>query len=235
VTVGKEPVTVDTLLFYTPGTCALACMIALEWLSLPYSVCLVTKEERSGESFKRINPRGQVPTLRVDGRILTEVNAILAHVADKKPEARLLPPNGTWARDVANQWLSTLGTGVHPAFWPFYGPQKYTTDPNAHESVKAAAVIAIRRELGAIDVHLSSNEYILGSELTVLDGYLFSMARWGTDMLDLAKDLPNVFRHHKLLAASPIVRRCTAIERGRELPTPSSALIARQDLSMIST
>jgi glutathione S-transferase len=226
-------VTVDTLLFYTPGTCALACTIALESSDAPYSVCLVTKEERSGARYRQINPRGQVPALRLGDRVLVEVNAILAHVADANPGARLLPANGTWERDIANQWLAALGSDLHPAFWPYFAPSRYTTDPAAEAGVKAAAVLAIRRELGAIDLHLASHEYILGAELSLLDGYLFSMARWGSDMLDLARDVPNVFRHHKLVAANPIVRRCTAIERGRELPTPSALLVARRELATL--
>jgi glutathione S-transferase len=171
----------------------------------------------------------------VDGRILVELNAILAHIADRRPEARLLPPNGTWERDIANQWLSYLGSGVHPAFWPFYSPQRYAKDEGAHATVKAAAVDAIRRELGRVDAHLATNAYILGAELSVLDGYLFAMARWGVDMLDLQAELPHVWRHHKALAANPIVRHSVAVERNREPPAPSKALEARYDLATLPT
>jgi glutathione S-transferase len=227
----------DTLLFYTPGTCALACMIALETLGEPYSVCLVTKEERSTDRFKQVNPRGQVPAMRLtsgpESRMLMEVNAIIEHIADRKPEAELLPPHGTWERDVANQWLSSLGTGLHPAFWPWYGPQKYTTDPAAYEGVKAASILAIQRELGFIDRHLEKNEHVLGAKLSALDGYLYSMARWAVDMMDLPKQFPNVFRHQKMMTALPVVRRCTAVERARDLPTPSTALLSRLTLATL--
>ena len=228
----------DTLLFYTPGTCALACMIALETLGDPYSVCLVTKEERGGDRWKQVNPRGQVPVIRLgaapESRILAEVNAIIEHIADRRPETELLPRHGTPERDVANQWLSSLGTGLHPAFWPFYNPQRYTTDASAHDGVKAAAVRAIRRELLIVDLHLAKNEHVLGAKLSALDGYLYSMARWGTDMLDVPKELPNVFRHQKMMTALPIVRRCTAVERGRELPSPSTALVSRLELGALT-
>jgi glutathione S-transferase len=161
------------------------------------------------------------------------VNAILAHVADGNPGARLMPGPGTWERDIANQWFSWLASELHPAFWPFFSPSRYTTDPAGEESVKAAAVLMIRRQLGAADVHLASHEYILGGEISALDGYLFSIARWGTEMLDLPRDVPNVFRHYKQVAANPIVRRCTAVERGRELPSPSASLVARLELSTL--
>ena len=57
----------EPVLFYTPGTCALACMVALEWRGAPYSVCLVGREERASDRYRAINPRAQVPALRVDG------------------------------------------------------------------------------------------------------------------------------------------------------------------------
>jgi glutathione S-transferase len=224
---------VEALLFYTPGTCALACMVALEWTGDPYDVCLVAREERQGDHFRKVNPRGQVPALRADGRVLLEVNAILAHIADRNPDAGLLPPNGTGARDVANQWLSALGTSTHPAFWPFYNPQRYTIDPAGVDGVKAAAVAAIRRELATLDAHLAENEWILGATRSALDPYVFAMARWGVDMLDLAREFPALWRHQKSLAAEPGVRVCVAVERGREPPTPSNALRGRYTLATL--
>lgn len=220
----------DPVVFYTPGTCALACMAALEWRDEPYSVCLVTADERGSARYRAINPRAQVPSLRVDGRILVEVNAILAHVADRAPEARMLPPNGTSERDVANQWLAYLGSGFHPVFWPFYHPERYARDASAHDSVRGAAVDAIRRELRFVDAHLAENAFVLGATRSLLDVYLYAMARWGTDLLDL-KDFPHVYRHLKELGADPLVRHGLAIERGRELPAPSRSLRGRFSLA----
>ena len=223
----------EPVLFYTPGTCALACMVALEWRGAPYSVCLVGREERASDRYRAINPRAQVPALRVDGRVLVEVNAILAHVADRAPEAGMLPANGTPERDVANQWLAYFGSDFHPAFWPFYHPERYARDASAHESVQAAAVDAIRRELTFVDAHLSDKAFVLGAEQSILDAYLYAMARWGTDMLDL-KDFPNVLRHTKTLVADPRIRHGLAIERGRELPAPSPALRGRLTLADVA-
>jgi glutathione S-transferase len=38
------------VLYYTPGTCALACTVALEWLGQPYILCRVEREERASEA-----------------------------------------------------------------------------------------------------------------------------------------------------------------------------------------
>jgi glutathione S-transferase len=215
----------ETILFYTPGTCALAGIIALEWLGEPYKLCRVEREERGGEVYRRINPRGQVPALRVGARTLVEGNAILTHIATRRPEARLLPTQGTWERDVANQWLAYFASGFHAAFWPYFSPQRYAKDAEHHDAVRAAAVDGIRRELGFVNAHLAGKDFVLGSERTLLDGYLQAMDRWANALVDMAKDFPNVWRHQKTMAKEPAVRFGTAIERGDE-PLPPSASFA---------
>lgn len=206
----------DTILFYTPGTCSLAGLVALEWLGEPYRLCRVEKETRGTLAYLRINPRGQVPTLSVDGRRLFETNAILTHLADRRAGAHgnFLPDNGTWDRDVANQWLAYLGSGFHPPFWPYFTPARYVNDEAAYPAVRDAALIAIRRELALVDHHLAIREFILGERISALDAYLHAMDRWANKLVSMAADYPNVWRHQKALSKNEAVRFGLQIERG---------------------
>jgi len=208
----------DTLLFYTPGACSLSCMIALEWLGEPYRLCRVEKDVRGGEVYRRVHPRGQVPTLRVDGRTLLEANAILTHLADRQPPLRLLPPNGTWERDVANQWMAYLGSGFHPAFWPYFTPQRYVKDEAMHASVKQAAIELIENALRLVNAHLAEREFVLGAERSVVDAYLHAMDRWANKIVDVPGAYPHVWRHQKMMAKDPAVRLGLSIERGDQEP-----------------
>jgi glutathione S-transferase len=204
----------DTILFYTPGACSLACQVALEWLGQPYRLCRIEKEIRGGAIYRLVNPRAQVPALRVDGRILCETNAILTHIADRDPAAQLLPSNGTWERDVANQGLAQLNSGFHPAFWPYFSPQRYVKEESMFESVKAAALDAMGRELALVNGQLSQRTFMLGDTRSVLDAYLQAMARWANKLVDMPALYPQVWRHQKLMAKDPAVRLGQAIERG---------------------
>ena len=57
-------------LYYAPGTCALACWIALEWAQLDYEV---EKVKLGSEEYLKINPLGMVPALQLDdGQIVTQ-------------------------------------------------------------------------------------------------------------------------------------------------------------------
>lgn len=221
----------ETILFYTPGTCSLAGIIALEWLGEPFHLCRVEKEDRSTPAYLRINPRAQVPALRVDGKPLVEANAILSHIAGRRPDGSLLPRGPGPEADLGNQWLAYLGSGFHPVFWPYFAPQKYTTDPNAEPSVRDAAVQAIRRELTVVNAHLEHRPFVLGETRSVLDGYLHAMDRWANKIVDMPKEFPSVFAHQKAMAKDPGTRFGMAIERGDGAVPPSSAFLGHVALS----
>ena len=47
-------------LYYAPGTCAVACWIALEWAGADYEV---EKVQLGTDEYRKINPLGAVPAL----------------------------------------------------------------------------------------------------------------------------------------------------------------------------
>jgi glutathione S-transferase len=62
-------------LYFAPGTCALACWIALEWAGADYEVA---KVDPGSDSYRRVNPLGMVPALDIGGaRAMTQADAIL--------------------------------------------------------------------------------------------------------------------------------------------------------------
>jgi glutathione S-transferase len=219
----------ETILFYTPGTCSMAGIIALHRLAEPFQLCRVEKEERSTPAYLRINPRGQVPALRVDGRFLAEVNAILAHIANRRPELELLPREGTWERDIANQWMSYFASSFHSAFWPYFNAHRYVNDIALHDAVREAAIDAIKRELKTVNALLEGKEFVLDA-YSLLDGYLHAMDRWANKLVDMPSDYPNIWRHQKMMARDPSVRFASAIEHAdgdalRSLPEATGFML----------
>jgi glutathione S-transferase len=225
---------VETILCYTPGACSLASIVALEWLGDPYQLCRVDPEARSSDAYRAINPRSEVPALRVDRRTLLESNAILAHIADRRPDGRLLPTNGTWERDLANERLARIASGFHPAFWPYSHPERYTTDPSHEGSVKAAAERSIRRELAALDRDLDGRDWILGDHVSVLDAYVHAMDRWANPIVSMPSEFPNVWRHQKALARDRAVRLGLEIERNVDANLSQSSCLGHITLAQLS-
>lgn len=101
--------------YYSPGSSSLAVHIALNEIGVPFEagpVLVAAKETRKPE-FLAINSEGKVPSL-IDGRLLTEVLAILFYLGEKYPQAKLLPET-LEGKAQALWWMSFLASIVHGA------------------------------------------------------------------------------------------------------------------------
>jgi glutathione S-transferase len=113
-------------LFYAPGTCALATHIALEWIGEPYEL----QQAKLGDpEYLKINPLGQVPAI-IDGNgeVMTQGDAILKYLARKYPAAKLGDDGTLQDGYDLDRWMAFLTGDLHPAFFPFYKPERYSTD-----------------------------------------------------------------------------------------------------------
>jgi maleylacetoacetate isomerase len=67
--------------------------IALEHLGIAYRkvpIDLLKGEQRT-EDYRAINPQGLVPTLEIDGRVLTQSLGIIEYLAETRPDAGIMP------------------------------------------------------------------------------------------------------------------------------------------------
>jgi glutathione S-transferase len=215
------------ILFYTPGACSLAVQVALLWSGVPHILCRVPADLRVSEAYRQINTRGQVPALRTgDGRLLSENACILQHVADQNASAALAPEVGTAARDDFNQWLSYLGSGFHVAFYPLFMPARYTNDEAGRDAVRQAALRQIETEFNHVENRLAhAAPWLLANHRTVLDPYLYAMARWAPPDLCSRERFPLVNAFMERLSADASVREALSIERSGILPPGTSAPI----------
>ena len=78
-------------LYFSPGACSLASHIGLEETGASYEAkpILLAKGQQRTDAYQKINPRGKVPALSVDGKVLVENTAILTYLARLFPEKKL--------------------------------------------------------------------------------------------------------------------------------------------------
>src|SRR5260221_3440584 len=104
-------------LYYSPAACSLSPHIALRESGVSFEleqVDLKTKKTKSGADFLKVNPKGYVPVLQLDdGQTLTEAAVIVQYIADKNPEAKLLPPARPSERYRAQERLNSIATEFH--------------------------------------------------------------------------------------------------------------------------
>ncbi|GAB4398931.1 MAG: glutathione transferase GstA [Rhodoferax sp.] len=164
-------------LYYSPGACSLSPHIALYESGLPFqAIAAPTKTHKlaDGTDFYTINPLGYVPFLVLDdGRTLHEGPAIVQYIADQAPNARLAPPNGSWERYKLQEWLNLISTELHKGgFGPLF-------TPGMPEAAKDIAKSRLNGRLAWVDAQLADREYVLGSQFSVADAYLFVVCGWG--------------------------------------------------------
>ncbi|WP_228068230.1 MULTISPECIES: glutathione S-transferase family protein [unclassified Neisseria] len=163
-------------LYYAPGTCALACWIALEWAGADYEA---VRADYASEEYKRINPLATVPALDIGGkRAMTQAAAILQYIADSHPASRLGSNEGLENAFELNETMSFLASDLHPAFWPFFMPYRYTTDESeaALKAVKESAYARIDRAMLHLENLLAAGGgYVYQGRRSIADAYAFVM------------------------------------------------------------
>ena len=194
-------------LYYAPGTCALACWIALEWANADYEV---QKVDYADPAYKKINPLGMVPALDIGGsRAMTQANAILQHIAETHPAARLGADDDALARFEFNETMAFLTGDFHPAYWPMFSPARYTTDktPAAHNAVREAAWPRIDRVMSHLDVLIGTSGHVYRDRRSVADAYAYVMARWSVKTPKPYSEYPHLAAFMTRMDADAAVKR----------------------------
>jgi glutathione S-transferase len=190
-------------LYYSPGACSLSPHIALLEAGLPYDlvkVDLKAKKLENGDDFLSINPKGQVPALALDsGEVVTEGPVIVQMIADKASAKNLAPARDSAERYKLLEWLNFITTELHKNFGPMFSPV-------LADDAKAFFKDRVMGKFKYLDGALAGNDYLMGKQFTVADGYLFTMLSWAERMkFDLAA-LPNLLAYKARVGARPMVQ-----------------------------
>jgi glutathione S-transferase len=164
-----------TLYDYLPSQNAWKVRQLLHHLRRPYRQVPVAIFEGEGQSaaYRRINPTGTVPALEFDdGRVLSESNPILFHLAERTPYL----PDDAFARAKTLQWLSfeqeriesQIGALRH---WTLTG--KLAQRPQALVDGKRAAGY---KALSILDAEFAQRAFIAGDRYGIADIALFAYA-----------------------------------------------------------
>lgn len=198
-------------LHYCPGACSTAAHIVAEELGVPYEgkpVSLLQGEQRS-KKYLSVNPRGQVPALVVDGRVITETAAILFYLGRAFPDAGLLPrDNNEQARCLAT--LTWISSQVDPLFRRAVRPERVVEGEAACTEVRDIAQKGYWSKCQEVESLPSGNEDLAGS-YTVCDPYALIYYGWGLRLRLPMRDLATFTALKDRLLARPAVQ--TVLER----------------------
>ena len=196
-------------LYYSPGACSLSPHIVVSEAGLQVDlekVDLASHKTETGQDFMAVNPKGYVPTLRLDdGSILTEGPAIVQYLADQKPATGLAPAAGTIDRYRLQEWLTFIGTEIHKNFSPLFN--KASSD-----DMKNAAKANIAKRFAYLNDQLANRQYLMGANFTVADAYAFTIVNWTNFVgIDL-KPYPNLSAYMTRVGGRPKVHETLKAE-----------------------
>jgi glutathione S-transferase len=182
-------------LYWSPGASSMAPHIALHEIGAPFEAkpVLIPKGEHKRPEYLAINPEGKIPTFMIDGRVMTEVAAILWYLARHHPEAGLLPAGDIEAEAQIISWMSFCASTLHPA--------------------RRAGVERWREVFGLAEKKLGGREWAV-DRYSIADIHLFRLFWRFVDSEHPAPGTyPGLYAHYQRMMARPAVQRTLAIEQ----------------------
>lgn len=198
-------------LFVAPGSCARVPTVALEEIGVPFETELVrtaAKQQKSPDYLK-VNPKGKVPVLVIDGVPLTENVAILTWLNRTYPDAALLPfTNDPFELCQQISDLAFFSGTVHPHVTRVAMPMKFIEDEDlSFDIVRAKGVDDLRTVMSMIDQRFARQPWWYGETWSIVDAYLF-WTWWRVGVVGFPQDdFPNLVDHASRILEIPSVAR----------------------------
>ena len=153
-----------------------------------FELVSLDKTAQKAPEFLKINPSGKIPALMLpDGEIVTESLAIVLTVADRFPDAKLLPEAGSAARAEAHRWLAFAAGEIYPMVEISDFPERFVAPGVDADTLRAKARLRIRDNLLVLE-RAMRGPWFLGETFSALDIYLVMFTRWrgtvGRDWLE---------------------------------------------------
>jgi glutathione S-transferase len=189
-------------LYFAPGSSSMAVHIALHEVGASFETRPMSfrKNDMRAPEFLKLNPDGKVPTLLIDGRVLTEVAGILFYLAKRFPDAGLLPQDDIEAEAQAVSWMSFIASTLHPA---------------RQRGLEHAIAV------WSVADHKLGDGWALGMRYSIADIHLFRLYwRLFNSLKPAPGTFPNLDAHYARMMARPAVQKTIEVETavGYELP-----------------
>jgi glutathione S-transferase len=169
---------------------------ALEEAGLPYEERLIGPEDRTSESYRRLQPFGQVPAYEEDGLVLFESGAIVLHVAER---SEALMPSDPGCRARVTAWMFAALNTMEPPIQDLAEIDLFHAEEEWARLRRPAAVEAAKARLTTLAGWLGERDH-LEERFTAADLLMTTVLR--------------ILRHTDLVARMPVLEafrlRCEA-------------------------
>ncbi|MBH5323187.1 glutathione S-transferase family protein [Aurantiacibacter sediminis] len=200
-----------TTLYTMPGTCSLACNIAVAWLDAPVEIHNLAYGDHKNEEYLSINPKGKVPALKFDdGDVLTELAAIMAWLGAEHGSEGYARDKQLGYREA--EALAYMTSEIHASYGPHFAAKNFAESEDAQSEVKEAAYKTLAGHYERLEDNLAQagGEYYLGKR-SFADAFLYVLTRWIEQTPLSIDEYPKLKAHRERMESDPGVR--TALDR----------------------
>jgi len=168
-------------LFYYPRNASWAPHLVLSEMGVDFELVLVDRKsnEQKSPEYLLLNPSGRIPTLADENTIIFESAAICLYLCEKHPELGLIPVAGSAERAKFYQWLFYLNSTLQPEFMVYRYPEKHTIGEET-KKISIAQESRVTQMFSLINNELEGKEFLVGSNITVCDYFLFMLSHWAS-------------------------------------------------------
>jgi GST-like protein len=158
------------------GSAIVECLLAAAGEAPDLRAVPLAGDTQLRPDYLAVNPMGRLPALVLpDGTLVTESLACALVVAERHPEAGLMPPLGSAARATALRWMTLLAAELYPAVTRSDYPARFADDP---AGVAERATAETRRIWSLLDGAITPAPFATGVAFGVLDAQIAVMSRW---------------------------------------------------------
>lgn len=197
-------------LYWSPGGANMAPHAVLNEIGCPRELILVDIKAGANKqpAYLALNPHGRVPTLQHDGVTMYESAAICLYLAERHPEATLMPLPGAPKRAHFLQWLAYLTNTVQEELQHWWHAEGYVEDHACHAAMQKTAEKNLDRMWRFLDDHLKRNgPFLLGQDYSCADIFLAMLMRWSRNCTAPAWTHPTLGAFLERVKARPAYRR----------------------------
>ena len=203
-------------LHYHPSDASLMPHILLEELGVPFALQRVDRANNAQKSpaYLKLNPNGLIPVLEDGALVVYETPAILLHLADTHPQARLVPDIGTPERAQCYQWMVWLSNTLQATLVQYFYAERYV-DAAGMADFRARTEARIDPMLDQLEAQLQSSAgpWLLGADYSAADCMAFVLCCWTRNFARPANSLPALGAYLARMRQRPAVQRAAATER----------------------
>ena len=203
----------ELVLAYCPVACSLVPYILLTEAGAQFTTLLVnlSKGENFSPEYLRLNPKGKVPALLIDGVSLTENVAIQLWITHQFPRAKLLPddPLDHFRAIAVMAWCAS---GIHPKLTQQARPERYCDLPGSADNVRAHGAHSLFELFGIAEDMLAGREWFFET-FSCADAYFYWCFRRGTQFGPDVSHFKNCWAHMLRMESRSSVQKLLAYEK----------------------